>query len=371
MMVHLMLGLDRAQHSVAAVSLAARCGTDLESMTDAADTAVWYLGKRPGFDPRMYWRFDRVLREYRPDVVHAHLNTLLYIAPPASARRISAVIYTAHNFPELLVHPRLRWFYGACFHRGIVPVSITGSLTAALCTVFGLAEMPMIRNGIPVAQFRRMGRPRLSWRSQEGFSPNDFLFVCVARLSAQKNHELLLRAFAQNPAVFTRSHLLLAGDGELRRTLQDLAERLGIASQVHFLGNRRDIPELLAATDAFTLSSLQEANPLCVMEAMAAGLPIVATAVGGVPELVESGVHGLLTPSGDVDEFARAMAAMLDNPNLRYECGRRSAMLAWNSFDVSEMVQAYSDLYYRCLGRQTVRADKWKAEEKHCHAQSK
>ena len=297
----------------------------------------------------MFARFGRVLREERPDVVHIHLNALLYAAPPALVRNTPVIVYTAHNFPELLIPHRLRTFYRTCFHHGVTPVSIAASLSPALRMEFGVDALPLIRNGIPVDDFRHPQMSRLSWRRRAGFGEDDFLFVCAARFSPQKNHDLLLRAFAADPLVSLHSHLLLAGDGVLRRPLERLAEQLDIASRVHFLGNRNDMPNLLNACDAFVLSSTQEANPLCVMEAMSAGLPVIATAVGGVPELLWPGIHGLLIEPESQDAFTQAMSKMMIDSEFRRECSVRAAERAVRKFDVRHMAGAYDALYRRLL----------------------
>jgi glycosyltransferase involved in cell wall biosynthesis len=349
MMIHLLLGLDGSRYLGAAASLAPPQGTDLESIAASARLPIWYLYKRSGFDITMFWRLDRLVRRFRPDVVHIHLNALLYAAPVAMARRIPVVIYTAHNFPDLLVPHSLRWFYRSCFHHGVVPVSITRSLSPALCAEFHLSGMPLIPNGIPVVLYRQPRVARTEWRARKGFAENDLLFVCVARLSPQKNHRLLLEAFAAGPAACRQSHLLLVGDGELRASLSLFVSDLRLERRVHFLGNREDIPDVLGACDAFVLSSAQEANPLCVMEAMAAGLPVVSTAVGGVPELLESCEHGLLTRPGDVEDLARAMSFFTSHPEERRAWGHRAAERASRLFDVSRMARAYDSLYCRSL----------------------
>ena len=366
MMIHLARGLDPSRYSVEVVSLADPAGTDLERIADAAGITVTYLGKHPGFDPRVWPRFDGLLSRIEPDVVHIHLNALLYAAPPALRRGIRAVVYTAHNFPDLLVPASLDWFYRWCFRRGVVPVSISRNLTSALRTVFGVKAIPLIPNGIPVEPFRHPRVSREAWRRAEGFSDADFLFVCVARLSPQKNHDLLLRAFAAVAEASPRARLLLAGDGELREPLTCLAEELNIASRVHFLGNRSDIPEMLAACDVFSLASSQEANPLCVMEAMAAGLPVVCTRVGGVPELVGSRLHGLLVEPGDAAGLAHAMSAMMADSVLRAACACRAAERAVNEFDVPRMAAAYDALYCRLLAIEEEPVSK----EKSCLIQS-
>ncbi len=349
MVLHLATGLDRSRYEASVACLSDPLGTDIELAARDADVPVHYLGKKAGFDARAYPRLDRVMRDVSPSVVHIHLNALLYAAPVSACRGVRAIVYTAHNFPELLVPPALRWFYRTCFHWGVVPVSIAGTLTPALRKEFHVKSIPLIPNGIPVAGFNRTNAADADWRHREGFADRDFLFVCVARLSPQKNHDLLLRAFRALREMGGDAHLLLAGDGELRGKLMKLTEGLDIVSRVHFLGNRADIATLLGASDVFVLSSTQEANPLCVMEAMAAGLPIVSTRVGGVPDIVDSRVHGLLTDPGGVASLAQAMSVMMLTPRLRQECGRRAAERAQDRFDLSRMVDAYDQLYCSLL----------------------
>jgi glycosyltransferase involved in cell wall biosynthesis len=159
-----------------------------------------------------------------------------------------------------------------------------------------------------------------------------------------------LNAFAEGPAADRKSHLLLIGDGALRRRLESQVQSLGLSHQAHFLGLRTDIPEILRATDVFVLSSDFEGNPLCVMEAMAAGLPVVSTAVGGVPALLESGKEGLLVPPGDSQSLSNAMMSLLQNHELRNLWGRAAARRAKERFDVSTMVRAYEEVYEQIIG---------------------
>jgi glycosyltransferase involved in cell wall biosynthesis len=139
--------------------------------------------------------------------------------------------------------------------------------------------------------------------------------------------------------------LILIGDGVLRQQLETQAKSLGVFDQVRFLGVRTDIPDALGATDVFVLSSDFEGNPLCVMEAMASGLPIVSTAAGGVPDLFENGNQGLLVPPGDCQALSNAMTFLLRNQEARYAMGLAAARRARTKFDVATMVQAYEEIY--------------------------
>ena len=122
-----------------------------------------------------------------------------------------------------------------------------------------------------------------------------------------------------------------------------------LASSVHLLGKQNDIPNILAASDVFVLASNWEGNPLAVMEAMAAGLPVIATEVGGVPELVSSGEEGILVRAGDFSAFADAMQELLDDPEKRTAMGHAARIRAFNEFRVERMVQQYADLYQEAV----------------------
>jgi len=187
------------------------------------------------------------------------------------------------------------------------------------------------------------------WREREGFAPEDVLFVCVARFFPQKNHLLLLDSFAQGVASNPHAHLLLVGSGPLELEVKKRAEALGLRNKTRFLGVRADIPEILGAADAFVLSSDWEGNPLSVMEAMAAGKPVICTTVGGVPELVEDGECGLLVPQRDEKALAKAMKYILEDSGARTLMGRASARRAVERFDLKTMTEAYEDLFRTTL----------------------
>ena len=145
--------------------------------------------------------------------------------------------------------------------------------------------------------------------------------------------------------------LLLAGDGHLQSAVEQQARDLGIADRVHFLGRREDVAELLASSDAFALASLWEGNPLSVMESMAAGLPSVVTSVGGVPELVEDGIHGFVVQPGDAQAMSEAMSRLVSDPAARRAMGEAAIQKANRKFGQKQMVEAYESLYGELLFR--------------------
>ncbi len=167
-------------------------------------------------------------------------------------------------------------------------------------------KVSVVRNGIEVEAL--VERSRLPLQGAVDFEASDRPIVLIpARLHKQKGHADLLKAATKVPHV----RFLLAGDGPERQSLETLAKVLGVSSRVSFLGERADVPSLLASSDVFVLPSLYEGLPVSVLEAMAVGTPVVATSVGGTDEAVQDGVTGVLVPPGQPDRLAEAIARVV------------------------------------------------------------
>jgi glycosyltransferase involved in cell wall biosynthesis len=170
----------------------------------------------------------------------------------------------------------------------------------------------------------------------------------IARLTEQKAHRHLFDAMAATPGLASL-HLLVVGDGELREDLRACVDRLGLSARVHFLGARRDLGDLLEAIDLFVMPSLWEGLPLSMVLAMGAGLPVVASRVAGIPEVVKNGVTGLLVPPGDVSALGSALARLVSDPALRHALGAAAAAFVRPRFGVDGYVDAVTGLYDRLL----------------------
>jgi glycosyltransferase involved in cell wall biosynthesis len=349
--VHIVRGLNRQRYEPAVISFSGRLDCDLDHLLDEAEIDVRYLGKRPGFDYRMYSRLHPALRDCRPDIVHTHLHVLRYALPFLLLLRHASLLHTVHNLAEREIEPRARWIQRYAFNHGVVPVAVAREVAVSLERLYRIQPCRVISNGIPTDRYACPQIPRKDWRAREGFRDEDVLFVCVARFAPQKNHALLLKAFAQGPASDPNARLVLVGDGPLREQTQQQAGVLGLARQVHFLGLRTDIPDVLGAMDVFVLSSDYEGNPLSVMEAMAVGLPVVSTAAGGVPDLLESGKEGFVVQPGDAHGLSSSMTFLLGNRDARRSLGMAAASRARENFDVSKMVQAYEEVYEDLVDR--------------------
>jgi glycosyltransferase involved in cell wall biosynthesis len=346
MLLNLVVGLDRARFDVDVVSLYARGSTPVEAELAQAGVRVTHLGKKVGFDPSMTWRIHGVIRSRRPDVVHTHRAVLQYALPALVLWRRRKVVHTVHNVAPLEVPRPGRIAHRLAFGLGVNPVAIGEVVAASFRREYGREPCITIPNGIPVGAYASPKVPRAEWRRRNGIAEGQFLFVTTARLQPQKNIALLLRAM-RSLRGSAAAALAVAGDGPLRDELHALSAMLGIADRVRFLGSRSDVPDLLAAGDAFVLSSDWEGNPLSVMEAMAAGVPVVATRVGGVPEIV--GGAGVLTEPGDESGLAAAMRALVEDRARRDALSRAARARAAAEFDASRMASRYASLYERLV----------------------
>jgi len=343
--VHIVTQLDRRRFLPFVISINRPVGSDLERILADAGIQVWYLGKGRGFDARTFRRMHEAFSACRPDILHTHIDVLRYALPSLLRWRPKLAVHTVHNVAEHEMEWPGRIVQRIAYRRGVVPIAVAEELAKSVVRLYGLARCGVIRNCVPTLPYSHPKISRAEWRAANGFSQEDILFVCVARLTEQKNHALLLKAFAHACVAENKARLVLVGTGLLGPKLNSEAARLGVADRVHFMGGRTDIPELLGAMDAFALSSDWEGNPLSILEAMSAGLPVISTAVGGVPELFDDGVEGVMVQPGDVVAFSRAIRSLCQNGEARRAMGALGFARAQANFDVAEMVRAYEEVY--------------------------
>jgi glycosyltransferase involved in cell wall biosynthesis len=336
--------LHRSGHTVGVISLYDPRGSWIERELRGEGIPVYFLGKRPGLDLRMIRRIARVVGGFRPDVLHTHLYVLKYVLPALAASRRCRVVHTVHNLAEHEVERLSRIIQSVAFRAGVVPVAIGGAVAESMLRLYRLPPRHRIPNGIPVSDYAPPPRAREEVRASLAIADDAPVFVAVGRLEAQKNSAALIDAFASPRLRHLGAHLLLAGDGELRSELEARASEQGALDRVHFLGVRADVPRVLAAADVFVLASRYEGNPLTVMEAMAAGKPVLATAVGCVPELV-SDCAGLLVAPGDGAALESAMIDLASDLSRARAKGEAAALIARSRFDAAIMASAYEKLY--------------------------
>ncbi|MEM1272027.1 MAG: glycosyltransferase [Bacteroidota bacterium] len=348
--MHLLLNSDPERFESAALSLYPPVGSDIEEELSAAGIPKWYCDKEVGPDWKLFGRIRAVLDEFQPDIVHTHLAGLRYAAWPMWRARVPAAVHTLHNVATQEAFPIVRFVQKIAFRWRVRPVAIAERVRESFKETYRWSNpIELIPNGVPLATYRTPGLERSAWRSQIGIPAGAIVFACIARLQPQKNHALLIDAFAEVAREHTDAFLLLVGsESTLGPQLKEQAAGTNASDRILFAGTRSDIPDVLNASDAFVLASDWEGNPLTVMEAMAAGLPPICTAVGGVPELIEDGRTGYLVPPGNRAELAGAMARVVD-ADVRATLGNAASRHAEDAFSDVAMTRRYEALYLELL----------------------
>jgi glycosyltransferase involved in cell wall biosynthesis len=334
---------DRTRFDLRVVSL----GQDgpIGQQLRAADVPTFALGRRPGIDPGLALKVARLCRTHAIDVVHSHnVAPWLYAGP--SARLVgAAVCHTEHS--NLAPGQRALWHAERWLAQLTRVVICDGdSVRRQLIEQQGLPARKVItiHNGIDLARF---GRPadRAATRRAAGITGDGPIIGTVARLEAVKDQALLIRAFAKVLPAQPTARLCIVGGGSLRSALQAQVMAAGLGDAVVFLGHRDDVADLLPLFDLFALSSISEGLPLTLIEAMAAGLPCVATDVGAVADAVAAGHSGLLVPARDEVGFSAALLQLLLDRDRARRMGENGQHRARAHFDLRMMVKRYEDLW--------------------------
>jgi glycosyltransferase involved in cell wall biosynthesis len=344
--------LDQESFEVAIMSLFPYTGERFEQEATELNIKVFYLSKRLGFQPKVWFEVNRLFQEFKPDVVHNHLYALYTVLPSVLWHAVPARLHTVHNIAvKDAIGKRVYLNKLAFRYLDCVPVSISRVIQNTVHEVYGNPESPVIYNGVDLAEYNQQPQQRELWRLRNGIDKDIFVFVCVARLALAKNHRLLIEAFNQVVQNTPNTILLLVGDGELRSDIADLIECFGLQEKVRMLGQRSDIKEILNASDAFVLSSNWEGLPISVLEAMSTGKPIIATNVGGISELIFQGRNGYLVEQGNCGQLSVAMEVLCHNPSHARNMGRASRQIVLKAFGVREMAHLYGLLYLDLLKR--------------------
>ena len=310
---------------------------------------VEVINRKPGFDFGCARRLGKFLSRESVAVIHAHQYAPLFYSCLARlpTRRIP-ILFTEHgrDYPDYRRWKRV-WANRSLLTKKDRFVAVGEYVRKALVEFEGLPEdrVDVIYNGRDLRKFVPDQSLRVRIRDQLGLSHDGFVVVQVARLDRLKDHPTALRVMARLKEELPHCTLLIVGDGEERKHVQDLVEKHGLGSCVRMLGERSDVAQLLQAADLFLLTSVSEGIPLTLIEAMATALPCVATRVGGIPEIVIDGETGFLAYSGNHLELTRHIVRLAADPVLRERFGKAGRARVVNRFDELAMLESYKGLY--------------------------
>jgi len=323
----------------------------------AAGVPVRLVVGQPGpRDPAAFVRLVRLLQRERPDIVHTFLITAsIYGRLAAFAAGVPVVLAAEQNVyaRKPRRHALLERALATRTYRVVACCDAVGRFYQQQVGV-GANKIATIYNAV---RFIAQPTPAdaIAARAALHLPADAIVLGTLGRLTEQKGQSVLLRAVVELARQRPNVVLFLAGAGPLRATLEAEASSLGIADRVRFLGLRRDRDTLYAAMDIFVLPSHWEGLSLALIEAMGAGRPVVATAVGGNPEVVTDGTTGVLVPSGDASALARALGSLIGDPAARAALGQAAAVEARARFSIEQHAAQLAALYRQGLAARTAR----------------
>jgi glycosyltransferase involved in cell wall biosynthesis len=315
----------------------------------------------PAADARALARLISIMRSYRPDIVHTHTAKAGFVGRAAALalRERPIIVHTYHGHVlEGYFGPAKSGLYRS-LERTMARVSdlLIGVSQATVNDLVRLGVAPrerfrVVPLGTDLSRFAELDRDgeRGFLREELGLTETETLLLFVGRLVPIKRVDVLIRAVARAVRDGAAVHLAVVGDGEMRRDLEALGSRLEIGGRVHFLGYRRDLPRIAAASDVAVLSSDNEGTPVALIEAAAAGLPVIATSVGGVAEVVSEDV-GIVVPPRDSVAFGRAVVRLAADPALRRAMAERARPRALGSYSAERLLGDVRDVYDELLER--------------------
>jgi glycosyltransferase involved in cell wall biosynthesis len=342
MMVHLAAGLGSEYRSEAALIRDSWLGTALQKR------GVPVTMLRSGFEGSFATlrNLMKLIRQRRVAILHTHeffMNTLGLVASRLTGVPVVATVHGKNYYSERF---RRRLAYRLVGRSAGQMVAVSDDVREFLVEQVGIPSnrIRVVRNGVPVNG--QSSHERLSTlRERLGLDQNARVVGTVGSLYPVKGHKYLIDAAVHVVRRCPDVTFLIVGRGRLREELEAQASGLGVAPYIRFLGHRDDVRDLLDVCDAFVLPSLSEGMPLALLEAMAAGVPTVATRVGGVGEVLEDGKSGLLVPPGESHAVAESLVTLLEDRTLATEIGEFAREVVARRYSLEGMVQAYQEVY--------------------------
>ena len=334
---NLTYALKNAGQEVFAVSLY-NDRTPIARRMEEAGIRIEYLDKKLGLDLSMVPKLAQIIRQERPDVVHTHLDVIKYATMAARLAGVKNCVPTVHSLADREAEGRVqKLINGFYFRRGwSVPVALTPEVQASVSEFYDLPlpRVPVIFNGIDLSRCV----PKTSYETKDIVT-----ILHVGRFDVPKNHAGLLEAFRLLLETHPQCRLRLVGDGDLRPDMEALAREKGIGDFVEFCGMQSNVYPYLHEADIFVLPSIYEGNPMTVIEAMGTGLPIVASRVGGIPDMITDGESGILVDP-EPQSICDGLSRLVEDKSLRQRLGE-TARKQSRTFSAEHMARDYISCY--------------------------
>lgn len=280
------------------------------------------------------------LKKERPDIVHTNIGSVLHLMLATRLVPVPVKLFTMHNQAEYILgeKKRKKWIYKMAFTLfGYTPVAICDNIAQSIIDAFGLkaSKIRKVNNGVDLSRFvpaQKTGKEKI------------VEIITTGTMYPVKNHSALIDAFSSLHKNYPNTRLTILGSGQMRDELEQKVVQLGLAEVVSMPGIQKNVCAYLQKADIYVSASKTEGLPLSILEAMACGLPIVATDAGGTVDIVKSGVNGIVVPRNNTKALEDALVAMIEDPQLRSTCGAESLRIVQN-WSIDRCVQGYEKLY--------------------------
>lgn len=322
-------------------------GGSLTYRLDQSKTSLFELEKKEGNDISIILKLYSVFKKFKPDIVHTHAwGTLCESFLAAKLARIPIMIHGEHG---TIQEKPINIFIQNIFWKmtsQVLSISSNHKKLLSETIKFPLAKITVIPNGVDIAKFSYMN------------NSSNRLIACnvkqktitigtIGRLVPVKNQQILIRVLAKLKKKFSDVELLIIGDGPLKSDLKKLSSRLSIADSVVMPGRKSDITKYFHKMDIFILPSFSEGMSNTILEAMSCGVPVIASDVGGNPELIDNGINGLLFPSQDQKKLEELIMQLIENPEIALKLSQNARQKIEHNFSIEKMVQNYEKMYFQ------------------------
>ena len=359
LMIPILGHIDHQRFNVRVCVLQSKHGNPLADDIRTLNAPVDFVEVKHLRDIQSLWRLRNYLKHTHADLLHTQLefsNILGNIS--AKLLRLPSVC-TVHVLPpsnpdfKTRLHQRTEWLALRLFCNRVITVSEETRRQYILHSGIPNRKLLTIYNGIDLTNFQRLepDPQRVALRNEFRLPDDSNLLITVAVLRQLKGIEYMLRALPDILRAHPNTYYLIVGDGPHREALSLTAQQAGVQEHVIFAGTRNDIPHLLSASDIFILPTLTEALPTVLAEAMACRLPIVASAVGGVPEMVVDGVNGILVQPANPAELSQVCNNLLAHPDKLSALGESGWSFVNQKFNINQQVTQLQDLYLEQIER--------------------
>ncbi len=320
----------------------------IQEAIDAMGISLTRLPRIMRVDPGLLMGICRLIRRERPQIVHTHLfKSDFHGRFAARLCGVPVIVSTVHNIDAWARWAPLGYLYGLTSHLSDRIIAVSDEVRDFQIRHTGTPALKIItiNNGVDISMFENQSERRMSIRKELNLAPSVPVIGIIGRLEPQKDHKTFLQAAVSIKSVLPEAHFLIVGDGSLREELKLRAHALGLLPSVIFCGIRKDIPDLLAAMDLLVFSSRWEGLPVALLEGMASGLPIVSTAVGGIPGAVAGNQTALLVPPENPGELAKACLTVLQDRELARRLGTAGRNRVIEKYSIQTMISRTIELY--------------------------